>query len=66
MIRVTWETRKVRVALIALLLLRKDKAPRVELSWCRQVRLALAVEEHLTRQGLAMWRRLTRMVGMVV
>ena len=40
-----WETRKVRVALIALLLLWKDKSPRVELSWCRQVRLALAVED---------------------
>ena len=66
MIRVTWETRKVRVATIALLLLRKDKAPRVELSWCRQARLALAVEESLTRPGLVMWRRLIRMVGMVV
>ena len=62
MIRVTWETRKVRVALIALLLLRKDKSPRVELSLCRQARLALAVEERLTRLGLAMWRRLIRMV----
>ena len=62
----TWETRKVRVALIALLLLGKDKAPRVELSWRRQARLALAVEERLTRRGLAMWGRLIRMVGMVV
>ena len=66
MIRVTWETRKVRVAGISLLMLRKDKSPRVELSWCRQARLALAVEERLTKPGLAMWRRLIRMVGMVV
>ena len=66
MIRVTWETRKVRVAGISLLMLRKDKSRRVELSWCRQARLALAVEERLTKPGLAMWRRLIRMVGMVV
>ena len=66
MIRVTWETRKVRVAGISLLMLRKDKSPRVELSWCRQASLALAVEQRLTRRGLAMWRRLIRMVMMVV
>ena len=62
----TWETRKVRVAGISLLMLRKDKSPRVELSRRRQAKLALAVEERLTKPGLAMWRRLIRMVGMVV
>ena len=61
-IRVTWETRKTRVAGIALLVLWKDKAPWVELSLCRQARLALTVDERLIRLALAMMG----MVRMVV